>query len=68
MLRALAAAAARPADALNPAVERLLRSILDRDVKTGQCQILMREGDFVTRGSASPYVPVVFGLLRAALS
>lgn len=68
VLRALAAASARPADALSTAVERLLRSILDRDVKTGQRQILMREGDFVRRGSVPPYVPVVFGLLRAVLS
>jgi hypothetical protein len=64
--RALALLGDRPADDLTARVERSLRRMLDREVGTGQRQLLFREVDYSSKGVLKPHARLMFDLLREA--
>ncbi|MEH1169675.1 hypothetical protein V6V47_30285 [Micromonospora sp. CPCC 205539] len=66
--RALALLVNRPADDLHARVERSLRRLLDREVASGQRQLLLREADYVSRGALKPHIRLMFEMLREATS
>ncbi|MEU6024176.1 hypothetical protein [Micromonospora sp. NPDC047134] len=64
--RALALLVDRPADDLTARVERSLRRMLDREISTGQRQLLFREVDYSNKGVLKPPARLMFDLLREA--
>ncbi|WP_212818912.1 hypothetical protein [Polymorphospora rubra] len=64
--RALALLVDRPADDLTARVEHSLRRMLDREVGTGQRQVLFREVDYSSKGVLRPPDRLMFDVLRKA--